>query len=208
MVDLRTTIIPKSDQLNADDFIGNIKTITVRAVEKTQTAEQPVNIYYDGDNGKPYKPCKSMRRVLVHNWGADGALYVGRSMTLYRDDKVRFGGLDVGGIRISHMSHINEPVTMALTATKQSRKPYTVLPLVVESKQEPVSPEDYFALLTSISAAQSLDELAGIRKAGDGLIVRLKATQPDLHKKLAQAHKERGDALKNPAPESGEDTAA
>ena len=167
MVDLRTTIIPKSDQLNADDLIGNIKTITVRAVEKTQTTEQPVNIYYEGDNGKPYKPCKSMRRVLVHVWGADGALYVGRSMTLYRDDKVRFGGLDVGGIRISHMSHINEQVTMALTATKQSRKPYTVLPLVVESKPEPVSPEDYFALLTSISAAQSLDELAAIRKAGD-----------------------------------------
>ncbi len=35
----------------------------------------------------------------------------------------------VGGIRISHMSDIAEPITMALTATKGSRKPFTVRPL-------------------------------------------------------------------------------
>ena len=132
MSDLSTTIAPKSDQLNADDLIGGAtKTITVTKVSLLGETDQPVAVNFQGDNGKPYKPCKSMRRVLVHVWGKDGNAYIGRSMTLYRDDKVKFGGMDVGGIRISHMSHIDSPVTMALTATKASRKPYTVKPLAV-----------------------------------------------------------------------------
>jgi hypothetical protein len=124
------TIIPKSDQLNADDLIGG-QTKTIKITNVTLVAgDQPVALSYEGDNGKPFKPGKSMRRVLVTIWGGDGKEYIGRSMTLYRDEKVKFGGVDVGGIRISHMSHIKEPITMALTAAKAVRKPFTVLPLV------------------------------------------------------------------------------
>jgi hypothetical protein len=73
-----------------------------------------------------------MRRVLVQCWGDDANKYIGRSMTLYRDEKVRFGGVDVGGIRISHLSHMDAAKTMALTASKAVRKPFTVVPLVVQ----------------------------------------------------------------------------
>ena len=130
MVDMSTTIIAKSDQLNADDLIGRSITIRVSGVSLL-AGEQPVGISYEGDEGKPYRPCKSMRRVLVGLWGSDGNAYVGRSMTLFRDDKVVFGGAEVGGIRISHMSDIDKPVTMSLTATKKSKKPFTVQPLAV-----------------------------------------------------------------------------
>lgn len=129
MTDLRQTIAPKSDQLNADDLIGSTKTIKVTKVSLCAEAEQPIAINFEGDDGKPYKPCKSMRRVLVSIWGPDGNAYAGRSMTLYRDDKVLFGGVAVGGIRISHMTNITSPVTMALTATRANRKPFTVQPL-------------------------------------------------------------------------------
>lgn len=130
MTDLSLTIAPKSDQLNADDLIAGPITIRITKVSANpSSAEQPIAINFEGDNGKPYLPCKSMRRVLVHVWGKDGATYAGRSMTLYRDPKVLFGGLAVGGIRISHMSHLDSDVTMALTATRQSKKPYTVHPL-------------------------------------------------------------------------------
>lgn len=143
--DLAPTIAPKSDQLNADDLIGGPITIRITGVKGSQTKEQPIDIHFENDAGKPYKPCKSMRRVLVQLWGRDGAAYVGRSLTLYRDEKVRFGGVDVGGIRISHMSDIPAETTMALTASKTSRKPYTVKPLKVSSQQSAVSdkqPED------------------------------------------------------------------
>ena len=124
-IDLSKTIAPKSDQLNADDLIGGPRTITVTAV-KLAAEDQPVSIHFVGDDGKPYKPCKSMRRVLVKAWGPDGAQYPGRSMTLYLDESVRFGGAAVGGIRISHLSHISKSLTMALTATRATKKAYTV----------------------------------------------------------------------------------
>ncbi len=127
MMDLSRTIEPKSDQMNADDLIGGPRTITITGVRGNDDGQQPISVNFEGDNGKPYKPCKSMRRVMVAAWGKDGHSYAGKSMTLYCDPKVKFGGIEVGGIRISHMSHIAEPsLTMALTASRASRKPYTV----------------------------------------------------------------------------------
>lgn len=136
MVDMTKTIEPKSDQLNADDLIGKTLTIKITGVKGYNDLAQPVGINYEGDNGKPYKPCKSMRRVFVNAWGSDAKKYVGRSITLYRDDSVKFGGIEVGGIRISHMSDIDKPVTMALTASRASRKPFTVQPLKIEVDEE------------------------------------------------------------------------
>lgn len=130
MIDISKTVAPKSDQLNADDLIAGPRTIVVTSV-KLVSEDQPVAIHFAGDDGKPYKPCKSMRRVLVKSWGADGAQYIGKSMTIYLDESVRFGGAAVGGIRISHMSHIDKPLTMALTATRAVKKAFTVNPLSV-----------------------------------------------------------------------------
>ena len=142
MTTMLETIVPKSDQLNADDLIGG-RTLTIKVTQVSMAmGEQPVSVHYEGDNGKPYKPGKSMRRVLVNCWGSDANLYIGRSMTLYRDEKVKFGGIDVGGIRISHLSDIKEPITMALTATKAQRRPFTVKPLIIESLP---TADDYIA---------------------------------------------------------------
>lgn len=156
MIDLGKTIEPKSDQLNSDDLIAGPITITVRKVSLNTEVEQPISIHYEGDNGKPYKACKSMRRVLVQVWGRDGNAYVGKSMTLYREPTVKFGGLEVGGIRISHMSDIDKPVTMALTATRASRKPYTVKPLQSGAKTSQINPEPILKAAEA-AAAQGKD---------------------------------------------------
>ena len=139
-MNLASTITPKSDQLNADDFITGPITIKVTAIKGSSDPQQPVSIHYEGDNGKPYKPCKSMRRVLVSAWGANGAEYVGRSITLYRDDSVLFGGIAVGGIRISHLSHIDKDLTMQMTVSRTSRKPYAVKRLEVVAPVQPAKP--------------------------------------------------------------------
>ena len=149
-LDLSKTIAPKSEQLNADDLIAGPRTITVTAV-KLVAEDQPVAIHFAGDEGKPYKPCKSMRRVLVRAWGADGAQYVGKSMTLFLDEQVRFGGAAVGGIRISHLSHIEKSITMALTATRATKKAYTV-----QAMAAPVA-----------TTAETPDESADLVRAGD-----------------------------------------
>jgi hypothetical protein len=152
------TIVPKSDQINADDLIGQSLTITVNEVKFSGGQEQPVSMYFDG-SGKAFRPCKSMCRVLVAIWGPDAKEYVGRSMTLYRDPSVKWGGMEVGGIRISHMSHMESPVTMALTATKGARKPYTVRPLIAEVKKLPVEELTAEAAEHSLRTASTLEEL-------------------------------------------------
>jgi hypothetical protein len=170
MSDMRAVIVPKSDQLNADDLLTGPITITVREVSIRPGTEQPVSIFYDGDNGKPYKCCKSMARVMVHCWGADANQYVGRSMTLYCDPKVKWGGMAVGGIRISHMSHLRDTVTMALTETKGSKKPFIVQPLEEANPPQEADPLDepngikWVANLESaLLQAASTDEIAAIR---------------------------------------------
>jgi hypothetical protein len=151
-VDMGAFIAPKSDQLNADDLMAGPRTITVTAVRANEgSAEQPISINFEGDAGKPYKPCKSMRRVMVCVWGADAGKYVGRSMTLYCDQNVQFGGMKVGGIRISHMTNIDAAQTMALTSTRSKRAPFTVQPLRMGAA--PAAGVDLAALVKQFEAA-------------------------------------------------------
>lgn len=164
MVDMSQTIAPKSDQLNSDDLIGGPRTITITKVTGNEgNAEQPVNIFFEGDDGKPFRPCKSMRRVMVKVWGADASKYAGRAMTLYRDPKVKWGGMEVGGIRISHMTGIEKPETMALTETRSARKPYTVQPLRMEQRAAPPSQESAGdradKIIATIARAPDADKL-------------------------------------------------
>lgn len=128
--DLTRTITPKSDQLNADDLIAGPINVTVQAVRMVANDDQPI-VLEIGQGRQPYKPCKSMRRLLIFVWGKDGNAWVGRSMTLFNDPNVTWAGQKVGGIRISHVSHIDEPISLSLTANRGKRKPYTVEPLVL-----------------------------------------------------------------------------
>lgn len=146
MTDLSKTIEAKSDQLNADDLMAGPRTIEITKVSANQSSsEQPIAIGYKGDNGRTFYPCKTVRRLLVSVWGPNGSEYVGRSVTLYRDPTVKWGGMEVGGIRISHMSHIEKPVTIALTATRGNKRPTTVQPLVVrdQPRQEQPATDPY-----------------------------------------------------------------
>lgn len=140
MGSLAKAIEPKSDQLNADDLITGPITVKITDVIISEQAEQKVVIRYEGDNGKPYKPCKSMTRVMVEIWGGadNGQSFIGQSMTLYRDPKVKWGGLDVGGIRISHMTGIERDTPVVLTVTKGKRAPMIIHPLKV-AELRPVS---------------------------------------------------------------------
>lgn len=125
MSDMSAVIAPKSDQINADDLIAGDITITITAVKVSPGQEQPVSMEFAG-SPKVFRPCKSMCRVMVAAWGADAKAYVGKSLTLYRDPKVKWGGMEVGGIRIRAMSHIERDMTMMLSESKANRKPFRV----------------------------------------------------------------------------------
>jgi hypothetical protein len=183
-VDMSQFIAPKSDQLNSDDLIGGPRTITITRVTGNEgNAEQPVNIFYAEDEAHPFRPCKSMRRVMVKIWGADASKYVGRSMTLYRDPKVKWGGMEVGGIRISHMTGLDKPETMALTETRSARKPYTVQPLkdvpAPSGKDEAREWTDKF--VTNVGRAPDAGKLDAFVAGKKEMLDKLEMERADLH---------------------------
>lgn len=135
ITDLRRTIVPKSDQLNAEQLLGGPMTITVSEV-RVGSEDQPVILHYAGDGGRPFKPCKTMRKLLIFAWGENGHDWIGRSMTVYNDPNVLWGGIKVGGIRISQMSHIPQPIEISLTATKGKKAMHRVEVLQVVTLQD------------------------------------------------------------------------
>lgn len=165
MVDLSKTIIAKSDQLNADDLMGGPITVTVQDVREG-SADQPIAVFYEGCNGKPYYPCKSMRRVLVNVWGKDGKAYAGKAMTLFREPSVKFGGIAVGGIRISHMSDITQDTPLALQVTRGSKKLYTVKPLRAQQQTRQSQGDAWQSWIdqrmAGIAEAKTLEDLKAI----------------------------------------------
>ncbi|MDA3887263.1 MAG: hypothetical protein PF443_00390 [Allgaiera sp.] len=131
-MDMSQVIVPKSDQVNADSLISGPITVEIADVAISGGTEQPVSIHLVGTK-LVYRPCKSMSRVLVSAYGPDARKYVGKKLTLYRDPKVKWGGMEVGGIRISHLSGIEKEMVLMLTMTKQNRAPHRVKPLVSDA---------------------------------------------------------------------------
>lgn len=127
-MDLTESIAPKTDQQNFDDYLTGPRNVTISGVSKG-SAEQPVNVELTEYPGKPYKPNKSMRRVLVAAWGTDSSAYVGRRLTLVGNPNVSYGGKKVGGIEISAMSHLGKPLSLPLTETRGKKRNFTVQPL-------------------------------------------------------------------------------
>ena len=156
-MDLTESIAPKSDQLNADDLISGPVTVTVQEVVQG-TAEQPVDVRLVEFPGRAYRPSKSMRRVMVMAWGAEASKYAGRRVTLFRNPEITFGRDKVGGIEISHLSHIEKPLTVALTATRGKRKNFTVGPLAA-----PAPARDWLA--EAKDAGGDIDLLRALYKA-------------------------------------------
>ena len=132
--DMSGIIIPKSDQINADSLLAGPLTVTIESVAISPRDDQPVSIKLRGMD-KVYRPCKSMARVLVHAYGPDASKYAGKSMTLYCDPKVKWGGMEVGGIRISHLSDIEKEMVMMLTQTQKQRAPFKVKPLALTATE-------------------------------------------------------------------------
>ena len=162
VTDLSFSIIPKSDQLNSDQLVAGPLDITVTEVRISSAAEQPVIVHYDGDGGRPYKPCKTMRKVLILAWGPDGTQWRGKSMTLYHDASVLFGGQAVGGIRISHLSDIPQDIRVSLASTKGKKALHTINRMQVQSSNlEPLRAA--WRLLSSEAMTDKARELQGAK---------------------------------------------
>jgi len=160
MTTLAEALAPRSDQLNADDLIAGPRTlkITSARISKEDRAVKIV-IGYEGDNGKPWKPCKTMGRAMVMAWAiTDESQFVGKSVRVFRDPDVSFGKeTNIGGIRISHMSDIDKPVHVKLTVSQGKKGMFTFAPLPAGVRQAETEP-----LYTLAMANADLDNAADL----------------------------------------------
>lgn len=145
---MKITAEPRSDQWNADDFVGSPRTFTIAGV-KPGKAEQKYDIELVEGEGRSWRPPLTMLRLLIAAWGDEASKWTGRRVTLYRDDTVKFGNDSVGGIRISHMSDLpdGKPFQVKLTSTRGKRALIRVEPLPDAPKPDPT--EAKIAALTA-----------------------------------------------------------
>lgn len=132
MVDISQYTYSKGTQTNADDLVAAPRTVVVTDVVLTGDEKQPLAVRYEGDEGKPFLPCLTMRKMIAAIWGKESDAWIGQSLTLFRDPSIKFGPDTPGGVRISHMSGIDKTISVQLLEKRGKRRTYTIVPLVVE----------------------------------------------------------------------------
>lgn len=179
-MDISDTLAPTSDQLDAVDLLGGPRTFTIEQVSKGNV-EQPVQIHL-AEFPRPWRPGKSMRRVLAACWGPDAAQWVGRRVTLYCDPAVKFGGEAVGGTRIAALSHIDKPRKIPLLVSKGRSAVFTVKPLTDDAPTVPSVSADTLAELEALfTEAGIADEqrLPGVNHIINGSATALETITED-----------------------------
>lgn len=173
-MDISDTLVAKSDQINAEDLVSGPITAKIVGVSRNND-EQPVTIELDGGlkqpNGKwkVWRPCKTMRRLMVLAWPdcvkpavapntkqtIDPTVWVGRSVTLIRDPSVRWGKDIVGGTRIAALSHITTKIEVALAESKGKKKLVTVekLDVAATGTEKPQSNREQSAVQNELQSA-------------------------------------------------------
>ena len=140
MTDIGDTIHASSDQINATDLVGGPITVTIGGVDVDTKKQQPVDIHLVEIPNRVYRPNKGMRKGLIACWGNKSAEYAGRRLTLYYDPDTMWKGKKVGGIKISHASHISEPVEFSLLVARNP-VPHSIKPLP-DAPAPPPIPDD------------------------------------------------------------------
>ena len=160
-MDITDALAPTSDQLDAIELV-NLRTFTIgtgSALGKRDN--KTVAEIRFSDFPRVWRPSKGMLDVLAACWGTDAKQWVGHRVTVYNDPEVMFGRDKVGGIRISHLSHIDKARVVTIRASGAGRKqPWRVEPL---ADATPVVTNPNAELLAEIGALA--DKTEGGRKA-------------------------------------------
>lgn len=148
--DFAATTKAKSDQMNAVDLVGGPAVFRITDIYATGSADQPMAIRVDG-HAQPWKPSKTFRRVLLLLWpNTEPSDWVGRDVVLWCDPEIKWAGEKVGGIAISHASHIDERKVYKLAESSNKRKTITIDPYRPQAQAAPVEtgpvywPDDKF----------------------------------------------------------------
>lgn len=191
-MDISDTLAPNSDQLDAIDLHhSGPRVFTVASVSKGP-ADQPVQVHL-AEFPRPWRPGKSMRRVLADCWGKEASQWIGHRVRLWCDPKVSFGGQQVGGVRVLAVSHIDTAKSVPLIITRGKTAMYKVEPLA----EDPAISAETLDALYSLFASKGIPEeaqLSGVRSVTGSRAATLDAITEQEAQQVIDALKGRPDA--------------
>lgn len=151
MADMSKATEARSDQINyvdiGHDGLKEIKVVSAHLVDDGKGGAKSV-IHYEGDNGRPYKPCKGMDRLIQskYAWGSDSDDWIGKSILLIGNKDVIWAGSAHGGIQIKALSHIGKNGFSEFVAMNgKKRRLYKVEylePTTAEAVQDVITADD------------------------------------------------------------------
>lgn len=158
---MKITAEPRSDQWNADDFIGGPRVFTIAGVKKG-AAEQKYDIELVEGEGRVWRPPRTVLRLLMEAWGDDAPPWTGRRVELCRDPEVMYGGVAVGGIRVARMTDLpgGKAFRTLITVARGKKKWFEVEPLVDAPAKPTIAAEQ-------VAASTDKAELRGWWQAAD-----------------------------------------
>jgi hypothetical protein len=125
---MKVDIKKNTDQLNYEDFLGGVtRIVTITKVEKGRKEAQ-YDISIEGDD-RYWRPPATVLKLLVLAYGDDDSNWIGKRAQLFGDPDVKMKGVKVGGIRVSHLSHLDKPLEASLTVTRGQTGIFTVQPI-------------------------------------------------------------------------------
>lgn len=140
MPDVSAAIAPKSQQLDNIELRGKGPQIfTITDVDVCETLDQPLIVHL-AEFPRPWKPGKTMGRVLAECWGLDSDNWIGRRVELFADESIKFGNDTPGGTRISRVSDIDGPKSAAILLGQGRPGLYKVTPLPPTAPERPTQP--------------------------------------------------------------------
>lgn len=140
-MDITDALAPNSDQLDAVELVTP-RTFTIAPGSGLgQRDGKTVAEIRLVDFPRVWRPSKGMLDVLAACWGTDAKQWVGRSATVYNDPEVMFGRDKVGGIRISHLSHIDKVRAVTIRASGAGRKQTWRVEPIAAAPPEPTAEE-------------------------------------------------------------------
>lgn len=159
---MKITAEARSDQWNADDFIGGPRVFTIEDVHEGK-ATQKYDIKLAGEK-KVWRPPLTVLRIILAAWGDESDLWKGRQVLLYHDPNVIYAGKKVGGIRIQAMSNIDRPITVTTQKRRGEKQEHLIQPLKTQ-QQAPASPPAVSD--EQIANAATVAELRGLWAGAD-----------------------------------------
>ena len=201
-MNLSDAIVAKSDQLNADDLLSGPRTFTIKEVRRGDN-DQPVSIVLAEFPAKrPFKPSKTVLRVLVYAFGEETDNWPPNvRMTLYRDASVKWAGQEIGGIRVSHLSHIGKQIKVALAESKGKKSLHVVDPLPDNAPTTPAVSPETLAELVALFERKGIPEdkqLSGVNYYTNGNATALETITEEQAQRMLQVLASKPDADATP----------